>query len=402
MKITRDAFLSFSIYGLGLLAILVADIYVSSTFANDKIAEWAFVKSTILIVGTLCLLGYDQVFVRDPKLIRGVWKNFLLQSLAISAGVSFLIMLFKEYPLEKAILLFLSILAFSLLSYLSSASRANFKLWQAQFSINFWKVALLAVLVLIPSTEIVLLFATTIGCTAIISLFLKGYKPSGGFNGPSIENKNARKLGMAFVFTNLTLILAIYGEQFLINLHGDVITSAHLFHYFSVYTPIALSINGFLGFYFAPKIRRAGTVTVSQFKTISGKFLIFSSCITLISVMFGTLYFIWIKAYSLDTIDYVLVFFLATICLTRGVYTAGSVCLGVFGTAKQLQKASIFCIGITIIYTILISIVLKTTSGIQAAQMISACSLLNWLLRLVIFNYFTYQALNNAHDGARS
>ena len=72
MKNKKDLIVSFLIYGLGLLSLLIADVYISENFNKQKIAQWAFYKSTIFIIGSICLLGYDQVFIRDKSLIKTI------------------------------------------------------------------------------------------------------------------------------------------------------------------------------------------------------------------------------------------------------------------------------------------------------------------------------------------
>ena len=53
-------------------------VFVSENFSENNIAEWAFYKSTIIILGTVVLLGYDQVFVRDPTLATRFFKRFII------------------------------------------------------------------------------------------------------------------------------------------------------------------------------------------------------------------------------------------------------------------------------------------------------------------------------------
>ena len=96
-----DVVLSFLIYSIGLLSILVADLYVTKNFETDRIADWAFIKSTVVLIGTICLLGYDQVFVRDVTLIKRVFKTFVFQSLVISLLSAIIIGIIKGIDIAE-------------------------------------------------------------------------------------------------------------------------------------------------------------------------------------------------------------------------------------------------------------------------------------------------------------
>lgn len=399
MKSKREIVISFGIYGLGLLAMILADLYVSVNFSQEDVAEWAFIKSSILILGTLCLLGYDQVFVRDPTLIKRVLSKFLTQSVIISLIACCLIFFIKGISFIETALLFASIFLFSLLSYFSAASRANFNLWKSQFSTNFWKFFLLLCIFLIPISSVFLFFFISLAVSVLISLFLKGYiVESGQQRAEDLDEKTARSIGLAFVVHNITLILAIYGEQFLINLSNDVVTSEHLFKYFAVFTPIALSINGFLGFYLGPKVRADNNMTISRYIKFSRNIFFITIPTTVCSIIIGFLFMIYYSKIPLHDLDVLIIVSLSLMCVVRGFYTSTSVCLGVFGTSGLLKKSAKLTFAITVGYIISIFIILHTYSGIVAAQFISYSSLLNWTVRLIVSNYFTVKSLKLKFD----
>jgi hypothetical protein len=67
---------SMILYGFGLASFFFLDIYISTTFGKEFVSEWAFYKSSIFILGGFCVLGFDQVMIREPKLHFHIKKTF--------------------------------------------------------------------------------------------------------------------------------------------------------------------------------------------------------------------------------------------------------------------------------------------------------------------------------------
>jgi len=394
MKKKIDVLISFAFYGLGLLSFLLADIFVSENFSQERIADWAFYKSTVIILGSILLLGYDQVFVRDPSLVIRFFKKFIIQALVIAIVSVSLITFLKGYTFQKFLALLSGVLLFGFVNYSSASLRACFQLWKSQFSANFWKVLLLLLLFFGVFKNLSYYFIVPIGLTLIFAIVFGGYRTKEDQSlFENLSDLDSRAIATTFLFTNLTLILAVYGEQFLINLSGDTKASAHLFKYFAVFTPIALSINGFLGFYFGPKIRRGGGMSFKKFKTFSLKISVFAVFVTILSVIAGYIYMTRFSNVEITSLDWILIISLSVLCVIRGIYIATSVCLGIFSDKKRLRSvAGLFWISAGL-YIVGVFITLSITSGIQAAQIIAILSVLNWLFRLIVSNVYTSKIL---------
>lgn len=399
MKNKLDVLFSFSIYGLGLLAMVLSDLYVSQNSDPGYIADWAFLKSSILITGGICLLGYDFTFVRDPSLIKRVFTNFLVQAIGISVAVVLTLFFVKEFTLTRSLLLLANIILFSLLLYLAAGSRANFNLTKSQFSTNFWKFILLLLLLLLPEQSLVMVFLISFAISVAISYFLRGFLPKK--ETPEAEQLNkteARKIGLSYMLYNLTLTLSIYSEQFLINLSGDVECSGHLFKYFAIFTPVALSVNGFLGFYFGPKFRIENNMNMKKFNRFGLQIAVFSFVITLLSVLCGLVFMHYYFKVDYAEIDYIIIGGLSLMCLIRGLYTTSSVCLGVFASAKIIQKIAYFNWVYFILYSIAMGICLYFFSGYEAARYISILSFLHWFLRFLTSNRYSKMVVKNLNN----
>jgi len=393
-----DVVFSFLIYSIGLLSILFADLYVTKHFETDRIADWAFTKSTVVLIGTICLMGYDQVFVRDVTLIKRVFKTFVFQSLVISLLSAIIIGIIKGIAISETMMIFGSVFLMALITYFAAASRANFNLWKSQFSTNFWKIILLVILLSNFFSFAILIFLVTLVIAVFLSYFLKGFTTKEDIQ-EILDDSSARNIGISFLLTNITLIFAVYGEQFLVNMYGSEEISAHLFTYFSIFTPIALSVNGFLGFYLGPKLRRKNNMTLSRYIKMFWYNLIFSVIITLISIGCGILYMSWFLEVPLEAIDKVLVLSLSLMCIVRGVYISTSVGLGVYGNKSFLRKMASRTWMATIMYIVIVFGILFYYHTVQAAIYIAFASTANWLARLIISHSYSLRTFKIISNG---
>jgi hypothetical protein len=392
MKNKIDLYLSFSLYSFGLLAMVLADFYVAQNFAKEDIAEWSFLKSSILITGGICLLGYDYTFVRDPTLVKRIFTRYLLQALSISLIVTLGLGYIKGFSFLKSTFLFLNIILFSLLLFLAAASRANFKLWKAQFATNFWKILILIALISIPFLGINFIFLICFLIAIILSFFFKGYF-SKNETLELLNLKEARVMGLAYLLYSFTLSLSIYSEQFFINLKGDVICSNHLFQYFAIFTPIALSLNGFLGFYYGPKFRIENNMNLNKFNNFTLRIGFFSIIITIVSVVIGLIFVKYFANKDFFEIDYYMILTLSLICVVRGFYTISSVCLGVFASTSIVKKNALLNWTYFIIYSVLVFTVLNLNNGEKAARLVALLSLCHWSFRVITAHFYTVKVV---------
>src|SRR5690606_8053897 len=295
-----------------------------------------------------------------------------------------------KYSFEEIVLVYIAVISLAFLNYMSAGSRATHNFWIAQLSNNLWKIILLISVLFYTLSSVVEYYFISILLALIVAFFTKGFIPKEVDESyVSIPLGEANKMGFYFLLTNLTLIFAVHGEQFVINLYGDPITSSYLFTYFSVFTPIALSVNGFLGFYYGPKIRKEKQFGLRQYFSFSKKILLFSIIITPLSIIAGYLYMRFYMNSAFTEIDTSLVIVLSLLCVVRGVYVATSIGLGIFGTTSSLSKSAALFWVLTLLYIGLIILILKYVNGMLIPFGIALASLLNWGGRLIISNYFT-------------
>ena len=387
----KNLLFSALIYFIGMLFFLVCDIYISANFSDEIISNWAFYKSLIIVVGSLSLFGYDQVFIRNQNLIKSYRLTFVRNLFIISLLTVIIVFFVKNLNFTESLKLFISIISFSFLTYLSSGARANNNLWKSQFINNFWKVLIL-IFLLSFQVEILDYFVLSFIISLLFSFILKGYFPKENeIVNSNITTEEESKVAKSFFYTSLTLLFTIYGEQIIINMFKKEDLSSEIFIYYSIFTPITLSVNGFLGFILAPKIRRLKNFNVSSFKKMNYLLTLTTLVLTIFSFLIGFLYFKFI-AFENTTPDIVTITLLFLICIVRGIYTATSVCLGVFGNSISIRKTAYgFWIGAILnILIIILALVYETNNSLY---FILIATLINWLIRLSVSNFYSINSL---------
>jgi len=401
MSSRSRVFISFILYGLGILSFLVADLYIVTNSNEDTVSNWAFYKSILFIFGSVCLLGFDQVLVRNPNLIRVILKKFIPQAVIMSLILVSLLMTFNSSIQINAYYLYLNVIIFSFILFLSAVFRAKNLLVLSQFTTNFWKVILLFVVYfsLFESVD----FWYLVPLTLVFVIALLAYLMTKNVDS-SVKVKQSkekiRTTGLLFLLHNLTLILSIYGEQFFINLLGNAQISYVLFCHFVVFTPIALSVNGFIGFYLAPKIRRYSSFTLEDYQKLNVKVSIYTISISILSIFLGFYIFKYLYSDKIVMLNYHVMIALFILCLSRGKYTLASVCLGLFAGQKTLALTAKINWIILTFYIFTMVVLLSKFKSIDVVVYIAYLSAIHWCFRLFFsLHYAKKVVLNNTCEG---
>ncbi|ANQ25233.1 hypothetical protein BA894_01645 [Vibrio natriegens] len=389
MKFNIKLIVSLTIYSLGLISILISDIYISTYFSLEEISHWAGLKSIIFLFGGCCLLGFEQVLVRHPNYIESLYYRLLFQLLTLSIFFSLIVSLFYQHYSFWVVFLCITLFAFNQLHY--SVFRANRSLISSQISTNGWKILFVTVMFVtgVVSDSLILAFVFA-SFFSVINYFHR-YKRNDFCNIDSNNSKKLRIEGFAFALNNFTLITAAYGEQFFINIFGDSVASSILFMHFSFITPIALSLNGFIGFYLSPYLKKRQIVTKHYYNKLGGVFAVYSLFVSLISFFFGYFLFSYLKP---DAIFYYEVAIPIVItCVIRSGYILSSSVLGVFSSKEILLKLARLNWFVLFLYITFLVIVLINFNGKSAAILIALLSLIHWCLRFVLSHYFARKGL---------
>ena len=385
---------SIILYGLGLSSLFFLDFYISTSYEDEFVSKWAFLKSSIFILGSFCVLGLDQVLVRSPKVHLFIKKHFLLQSLVISI-IGVLIIDFFVF-IDNFIVFLVAVNLFSVVTFFSGVFRANQKFIFAQLATNGWKIILLVLFfVLTNDMNKLLIISLLITILILIFLYIKVFNNEDKIKDKK-DYKNYRKIGFAFFLHNMTLIAAIHGEQFIINLFQNQKVSSELFMYFSVFSPIILSANGFIGFIIGPKLRAKNNVEKRSYRKLQLILFLAAIFLAITSTIIGLYLLNFIKEIPLSEVNIYLILLVVLCCIIRTVYTASSLYLGVFGNMKYLYITALFNWCVLFLYIILIILVfLGNFSNSNILILIAFLTTLHWFLRLLISNFYALKVFKN-------
>ncbi|MFL9476614.1 hypothetical protein ACKER9_12620 [Acinetobacter baumannii] len=331
-------FISLLVYLLGTIFLLCSDFYVSKNFEKSAVADWAALKSIIFVCGGICVFGFDQILMRRPELVTNVIKSYLFQVIIFSLIISFFITNFFIENLDFGFVA-LIIGLYAINQFWAATFRGDAKLIEAQVFTNGWKIFALLLLIIginnfnyIYSISFLIVLLLN---SYFIFKFLKKYKNVSNAN----ESESLYKLGSFFLINNLSVTIATYGEQLLVNSFGDEALSYNIFTYTLAFNSAMLLFAGFLGFYFGPKFKSIKNMSLDLYSKYLIKFILFSIFLSLLSFILGVLIF---KFYLHESFNVLLAITCLIVGFVKIVYTIPSVCVALYCKTNDVKRISIF------------------------------------------------------------
>lgn len=394
MKINNKILCSFSIYGCGILALFLADLYVVANFSPSTATDWAFYKSALFILMSFSVLGLDQVVVRHPNTSKKILYQFIINS--ICAGIISYLILF--YLLSLSINVYKLIFSIFLLSYITLCAaifRANSALIIAQIATNGWKVlTLFFIMFTVFKTANWFLFSLLFFFFISTFLLISNKLLAQVDTDQTISQSSTRQLGLSFFFHNMTLVVAIYGEQLLINALGYQKIAYTLYAHFVIFTPIAISLYGFFGFYLSPKIRNMTTFSIEDFRQYTRNILLISLMLSLLSILIGYVIYLFFYVDKDIQLQPAIIGCLLIVCIARGVYTLSSSCLGLFASQKKLSYTAKLNWLLMLCYLICLFITLNSSLLMQhKVTGIALLTAIHWCCRTFVSHKYAQLAV---------
>lgn len=378
-------------------AFLVSDILISKYFSIEDVSLWAFLKSILILAATVSILGLDQVLLRRPNSLYVIWSFMLFRVIVLVFLISLLILCIKSMAF---LYIFFSILALALLSLYYSVFRGSLKMNRAQFALNLWKIIFLILVLLVSFKKLNLSVDTIILISVLFSLFsiilissldkswLKFYKNK---HEEGIPPKKRLIISEAnnFFIQAIGLNLSINFEQLVLNSLGLKESSATLFVHFTVFIPIVVFLNGFIGFYLAPYLREnKDKINRALFNKINFLFVILGLTLSLISIFIGSFLFDYFYSDRYD-LDLKLSIAITILGFFRLYYIIPSAFVGMLACTKQLILFS--RVNIVSILISLIIFVTLLNFGFNPAYSVMISSIINWMTRVFLGLHISYK-----------
>ena len=383
---SKKIILSLLIYLLGTVLLLCSDFYISKNFNEIGVANWATLKSIIFVFGGVCIFGFDQILVRKPELFKRVVRRYLFQILLSSIVIGFLL---KKYFIDDYNFLYISIVIFlyAFSQFCAAAFRGSGKLVEAQFFTNGWKIFTILFLLLgVVNLSYVYIFSFFLVCI-LGSYTIYNYEK---LNSESVfPLKNQYKLGFFFLLNSLSLTMATYGEQLLINAFGNKVVSTIVFNYVLAFNSFILLFVGFLGFYFVPKLKQIERFNENEYKDYMKKFFWLGFILCGFGFGFGFLIFKYYLNIEMNIV-------LALLCLISAyvkiLYIIPSAGVSLYCDEEKVAKISIFNLYNLGFYVFIffISMVIFNEYLVHSVFLVMS---MHWFLRLLNTHKFVVQAL---------
>ncbi len=395
----RVASVPFAIYFLGLLGIALFDLFAARSLSVSQAASWAYLKSSIFTAAGFCIFGLDQVLVRRPDAFRTLGPLVLIQIALIAIPVSWGIAARSHSSFsvwEMASLLFFT----TALVAFSAMFRGAKQFAQGQLALNGWKFFfLLFGAGTFYLTGTISLYDSLLG-SILVALLIglageRATRRTAAFYARSkpMPVREAYKEGSYFFLFSATLAFSVNGEQLVLGWLGDEHGAAALLAHFSVFTPMLIFLNGFLGYLVQPYMRDMKQLSVATAQRLFLLIVSGSLLLLILSLGVGSLAFtvLFDGKYALDP---VLTGLVLGVGFLRSIYLFPSSLLGMRGSRGELTAF----LGLQILGLIGFAFVIVLSqrwSPLGGAAVVLAASVLNWTLRAGGGSYLAFRMLRH-------
>lgn len=385
---------SLSIYFVGMGAFLLSDFLVVKNITDiGVVSNWAFIKSTLILVAVVAVFGAEQSILRYPQGLKKVYKLIIGRTFILSLLISVFLSFYS--PVKDFIFWLISIvgLAFTIIFY--SILRTSLNMSLSQLCQNLWKIILLFLVVYSVfygefDAKSVYIFSIYFSIL-ILSFFLVLLKDSWlnyykNHTGNHVDKKTILSISNYFIVSALTLNFSANFEQLVLNFLDLKYESALFLAHTSVFFPLVLILNGVLGFYLGPYVKNnenkinSGLITKSIFIMS-----LVSLVLCFLSFLIG--YFVFKKYYSQYEFNIFITLSLLFVGYFRMLYLIPSCLVGVIGSDK-ITKRYILNNFFVVVVLLVILLVSRSIDNIFYAVIIAG--VINWALRALTGIYYSY------------
>ncbi|MCE7523499.1 hypothetical protein [Alloalcanivorax xenomutans] len=369
------------IYLCGILFFFLADILVSSSHSSNVVAEWANIKSFVMIASPFLLAGMNNLYVRWPDEaaniscsiigILGIALFFLIAVQVLSGGV------FPRWYVDVTIAYCISLCG---MSYL----RAKLKFVLAQLQQNLWKI-LIFLLVAASSylgwgVSVKELYRYSLWVGVVVLLFSVFEK--GAFVGvikPKVKSLTLAQYGFAFqmMLSTGTMAASAYASVFFVSSFSENAMAASFFAHYIVFTAFAVVVSGYIGFSLTPMLKSAPEKYLPLIVDYKRKIFSVSFALFALNLFLGCVLFDFVYGGRYE-VNYLWATFLSLECIIRSLYVLPTSILGAFSDGARLTSFVILgVVGCLIL-------VLLSLLGIYMEYLVVFVllgSMANWLLR---------------------
>jgi hypothetical protein len=372
-------------YASGMAAGFALDVLAARLFAPTMIARWALFKSLMLIGSAVATWGVDQALIRWP----GFWamKRFIIDIQLIIGAVALSVifsLLFRLSGTDGA-LMAVSVWGLSFVAVRFALLRGASHFTSAQYVSNSWRVGMIAVVAILSLTTSNLDLNAIAACVIVLSIppviglvqrdsVQTFYQSRTDHTGKRFHLKSTK-----FVLLSGTLVFSIYADQLLLSRTPSA--AAEYFAHMSVYSPILLAINGFVGFYVAPRLRDGGVEGIREFRRFVGRHAMAGALAAIVSFSIGSFVFdLLFDGRFAPRYDVALL--ITVLSLLRFLYSSTSIYFAALASDREISECIALNLGLLIIMVALYGIFTQFLGDVMVVTVLAL--IVNWLGRNVV------------------
>ncbi len=360
---------------------LVADVIIGRFAATNDVKDWVLLKSIMLPLATVALLGIDQVVVREPSKLQLYIRPTIALSLFISAMSSFLLWISGFYA--HPTILFFAVFGVASSYFFFGVFRSTLNFNMAQFARDGWKALFLVILIPIYfafSMPIYVAFLMAIAVMLVVVTWKYATSVRSDMNEVHDEVdgfKSALGVSWPFCLGALSLSIASYGELLLLNGFGGDAFLPEYFRSTLLYSMPIITFNTLFVTYLGSAIRERPekySKLMLKYKNVSYWII---AIFPVASLLFGLLISPIVFRDHSTPIEIAIL-----LSLTAGIrvhYTIISSFVGVLAVKTEMQKISVMYFAIAISTPIFCFIVYQSTQQLILAVAITG--VYHWVAR---------------------
>lgn len=382
------------LYALGMLSFFFSDLIVSSSYSPEVVSDWANLKSFMMMLSPLLLLGLSNLYIRWPESAKGVSVTAFIV-LLFSSGVLLLVSLvcpglFPSWYVEICFAYCITVCGMSFL-------RGELRLVQAQLQQNFWKITLFFMASFYALNggggDIQIWFRVALWGSVVILFvpFVFGGKKQMAQKSFRLLSKGQYFFSVQMMLSTGTMAISAYVGVYLVSSYADSHVSASFFAHYVIFTGFAVVFSGYVGFVLTPLVKRKPEKYVPLL--VSNKSIILGGAVGafFINLFAGVLLFKGFYGEKYQ-INFVWCALLSFECVLRSVYVLPTAILGAYADGAKLTSFVVVgCVGCFVI-------VVASYFGVGNERFVDTlllAILLNWMLRFVSALWVARNVIND-------
>jgi len=367
-------------------ALFLADLVIARTGRAEDIALWATLKSFMMIGSTFALFGINQLIVREPLAWRMLLRVGVANILAVSLVLGVLGDAFDV--VANGFVGAIAIAGFSLFNIAFQWLRSNLRVTEAYVVNSSWRVLFLFGVVIfgilsdLAGIDTILISSFAIGAVVVVGILSRKVpQPELVALHDDVRSvKDAYLLGASFFVSALSLAIASYGENLVVQQLGTTADVAQYFRAAVMFLFPGMMLNQYLTAVLGTVLRQQEQRVLGILRRHYWRGVLGFALLWPLLVLGG--YVLEVLVYGAAETPAVLAALLALTSCVRLLYVLPGAFVGVIADRNALSRASAVYLAGALSLPVF-SVVFHAV-GLAIVTSVALASLINWVLRSLV------------------